>query len=89
MSYSKNTKSWSPFQNDIAFVVGVHKRGVADADNELEVCLPVRLPTRTLRFISPFSLKIRALILMSSFQSVNYNPVFLPSFSYETLTMEL
>ena len=41
MQYSKFTKSWSPFQNDIALVVGVAKRGTLDSDNELEVCLAV------------------------------------------------
>jgi hypothetical protein len=44
LAFSK--KSWSPFQNDIALVVGVSKRGVRDSDNELEVCLPVSASAR-------------------------------------------
>ena len=87
MQYSKITKSWSPCQNDIALVVGVHKRGAADADNELEVCLPVRLPARIFRFISPFSLEFRALISMLLFRSANYYPAFLPRFSFETVML--
>jgi hypothetical protein len=58
MQYSKITKSWSPCQNDIALVVGVHKRGAADADNELEICLPVCCPLAYFDSFLHFHLKL-------------------------------
>ena len=55
--------SWSPFEQDIAFVIGVKERHrTVDAKNQLELCVAVSLRAKCALLALVFTLTFRASI---------------------------